>query len=101
MKEYTIAILGNANSGKSTLIGILTNPLLKDYAIPPEILDNGNGKSRHRVLQLKHEKDSGRTSSISYNYMTREQSKIITFVDLAGHESYLKTTISGITRYSK
>jgi elongation factor 1-alpha len=105
VKELTITILGNANSGKSTLTGILTNPLLQNYIdenydinIPKELLDNGNGKSRKSVLQYTHEQKTGRTSSITYNYMLLEQGyKIISFVDLAGHESYLKTTITGIT----
>lgn len=105
VKELTITILGNANSGKSTLTGILTNPLLQNYIdenynikIPEVILDNGNGKSRESVLQYTHEQKTGRTSSITYNYMLLDKGyKVISFVDLAGHESYLKTTITGIT----
>ena len=61
------------------------------------ILDDGNGKARSKVLNLKHEKESGRTSSISYNYMIlKENARIVSLVDLAGHEIFLKTTITGI-----
>lgn len=107
IKELTITILGNANSGKSTLTGVLTNPLLQNIIdknsnltqnIPKEILDDGDGKSRVNILQFVHERKTGRTSSITYKYMTMDNGyKVISFVDLAGHESYLKTTINGIT----
>ena len=36
-----------------------------------------------------------RTSCISYNVINIEN-KLFNFVDLAGHESYLKTTIYGL-----
>ena len=68
------------------------------------------------VLNYKHEVESGRTSSISHQIIgfnnngeivienkikkltwpeIVEKVKIITFYDLAGHEKYLRTTISG------
>jgi elongation factor 1-alpha len=106
VKEISITILGNANSGKSSLVGILTNPVVGEYIdkngneapLPNDVLDNGNGKSRSNILQFHHEKTTGRTSSVSYNYMKLAGGyKIISFVDLAGHESYLKTTIRGVT----
>ena len=66
-----------------------------------------------------HEIQSGRTSSISHeilgfdskgnsvdysNHGTAEEiceaaSKLITFIDLAGHQKYLRTTISALTGY--
>lgn len=104
--EITINIVGNVDSGKSSLCGILShNKLLdKDDNINKDelknILDDGNGKSRARVLSFKHEQESGRTSSISYNYMRLRKSnqpKIVSLIDLAGHSKYLKTTINGIS----
>ena len=115
IKELTITILGNANSGKSSLVGILANPIFSQVAdtiltsfgaelkdtpevVPSEILDDGNGKSRNPVLQFIHEQKTGRTSSISYNYLVLNKGyKVLSFVDLAGHEAYLKTTIRGVT----
>ena len=106
--EITINIVGNVDSGKSSLCGILShNNLLNEQdhinsknSELNDILDDGNGKSRQRVLSLKHEKISGRTSSISYNYLllrnTLPRPKIISLIDLAGHSSYLKTTITGV-----
>lgn len=99
--EITIVIVGNVDSGKSSLCGILSHPNLRDDKKNiSNILDDGNGLSRKRVLTLSHEKETGRTSSISYNYMIFDNNKprpcIVSLVDLAGHEEFLKTTVTGI-----
>lgn len=86
MKEIRIAVLGNVDSGKTTLISSLSN----------KILDDGRGFARSKVFKHKHEIDTGRTSSISHNFMHIDKNKYITFIDLAGHEKYYKTTIHGI-----
>lgn len=84
--DYTI-------THNSTITGVLTK----------DILDDGRGKARSLILKHPHEKESGRTSCISQHYI-REVNKdaktehVINFIDLAGHEKYLKTTISGITK---
>jgi elongation factor 1-alpha len=107
-KEITITILGNANSGKSTLTGILTNPYLENLELEQlnsedlisfmkNVLDNGNGKVRNKVLHFNHEIETGRTSSITHKYLyLKNLNKIINIIDLAGHEKYIKTTINGI-----
>ncbi len=109
LKEITVVVLGNANSGKSSMVGVLTDPALRNFSIndflekkeiPENVLDDGNGRSRKSILRFIHEKETGRTSSISYNPMLLNNNgveKIINFVDLAGHEAYLKTTIRGVT----
>jgi len=85
-KHLKLAICGSVDSGKSSLIGVLTN----------KKLDDGRGSARLSILRTKHEKESGRTSNISYNYIKYE-GKDVTLIDLAGHEKYLKTTLYGIT----
>jgi GTPase len=86
--EITIGVLGNVDSTKSSLVGTLVSG----------ILDDGNGLSRSVVFVHPHERATGRTSDISYQYLKDENSKrIFTFVDLAGHEAYLKTTVAGLT----
>ncbi|VIO86385.1 Uncharacterized protein BM_BM6423 [Brugia malayi] len=109
--EVRVAVLGNVDAGKSTLLGVLT------YGI----LDDGRGQARQKLFRHKHEFESGRTSSvgndilgfdISGNIVNKPDShsghldwiticndstKVITFIDLAGHEKYLKTTIFGMT----
>ena len=83
-EELRIASIGNVDSAKSTTIVLSNN-----------ILDNGRGKARKLVLKHPHEEQTGRTSSITHHYIETEKS-IIGFIDLAGHEKYLKTTVSGL-----
>ena len=92
MKDITIriAIAGNVDSGKSTLTGVLMN----------NKLDDGRGSSRSLILRNKHEKETGRTSCISHNSFSEVvngKRKILSLIDLAGHEKYLKTTIFGLS----
>lgn len=85
-------------------------------------LDNGRGSARLNMFRHRHEIQSGRTSCISHealgfdtqgnvinqaalDIMTAEEvseksSKLVTFMDLAGHRRYLKTTIQALTGYS-
>jgi GTPase len=115
--ECVLAVCGPVDAGKSSTIGVLTSGQL----------DNGRGSARNKILVHPHEKESGRTSHITYNpilytlqnnnivltnpkdkssnlynFELRDQdpqyiNKTINFIDLAGHEKYLKTTIFGVT----
>jgi len=105
--DIKIAVAGNVDSGKSSLIGVLINGQN----------DNGRGSARLSVFNFEHEVKSGRTSSIAHhilgfdalgkivNYESKKDwteivkasTKIISFYDLAGHEKYLKTTILGLS----
>ncbi|KAK7104445.1 GTP-binding protein 2-like [Littorina saxatilis] len=105
--DLRLAVLGNVDAGKSTLLGVLTQ----------SELDNGRGCARLNLFRHLHEIQSGRTSSISYdilgfdtkgqvvNYaesrtveeICENSSKLITLIDLAGHHKYLRTTIFGLT----
>ncbi|ULY68600.1 GTP-binding translation elongation factor [Chlorella virus XW01] len=122
MDDLTIVVCGNVDAGKSTLIGVLTTGEL----------DDGRGKSRNNILIHPHERETGRTSNITYNpiiykfnkdgvylnavmnglktiknnknikildndYTEKGTRKTVSFVDLAGHEKYLKTTLYGLT----
>lgn len=49
-----MAVVGNVDAGKSTLLGVLTHGEL----------DNGRGYARQRLFRHKHEMESGRTSSV-------------------------------------
>ena len=109
--DIRIAVIGNVDSGKSTLVGVLTKG----------IMDDGRGSARLKVFNFSHEAANGRTSSIAQEIMgfdddrrqvelertnaTKNQSwahiathskKILTFLDLCGHEKYLKTTMFGL-----
>lgn len=54
-----ISVVGNVDSGKSTLVGVLTKG----------ILDDGRGSSRLRVFNYPHEITNGRTSSVAQEIM--------------------------------
>ena len=108
-------MLGNVDSGKSTLSAILTSA--------PGTLDNGRGEARQRVFNFSHEANNGRTSSIAHEIMgfkadgeqfvtkmthTQKKNKIwpdivensdriVHLLDMCGHEKYLKTTMHGLT----
>lgn len=111
VKEVRVAVIGNVDSGKSTLVGVLTKC----------VLDDGRGAARELIFNFDHEKENGRTSSIAqeimgfksnsqiepfkttdkknsaWNKILKESDKIVSVIDLCGHEKYLKTTIFGLT----
>jgi len=112
-------VVGNVDSGKSTILGVLTRGGL----------DDGRGLARVALFRHKHEIESGRTSSVGmeilgfdvtgapilplssgsvdpdvlrrerlgWDEISHRSAKIVTFIDLAGHERYLKTTLYGLT----
>ncbi len=91
-KEICILTAGSVDSGKSSFIGVM---------ITGE-LDNGNGLARNKVAKHPHEKELGKTSDISTRILKfgeGDETKEIQFVDLCGHEKYLKTTLHGMTGY--
>jgi GTPase len=107
--ETRVAVVGNVDAGKSTMLGVLVKGNL----------DDGRGKARVNLFRHKHEIESGRTSSVGMEIMgfdthgdivasnvpgrkltwseigTRS-AKVISFTDLAGHERYLRTTVFGL-----
>ena len=107
--DIRIAVVGNVDSAKSSTIGVLTKG----------VLDDGNGLARAKIFNFQHEAKTGRTSSVAHHIIgfddegksvndveirskswediVEQSNKIITFIDLAGHEKYLKTTVRGIS----
>ena len=57
--EVRVAVMGSADAGKSTLLGVLTQGQL----------DNGRGRARLNMFRHVHEVHSGRTSSISHEIL--------------------------------
>lgn len=107
--EIRVAVVGNVDAGKSTLLGVLTKGTL----------DDGRGRTRVNLFRHKHEIESGRTSSVGMEILGYDvdsnivvsgdpsrklkweeigprSAKIIAFTDLAGHERYLRTTVFGL-----
>jgi len=89
LADVSIVVAGSVDSGKSSTIGVLINGKL----------DNGNGSAREGVAKHPHEIETGKTSAISTKILKTDTGKMITLVDLCGHEKYLKTTTYGITGY--
>lgn len=102
--EIKACVIGSVDSGKSTSLSVLINGKL----------DDGRGSARVSVFNYPHEIKSGRTSSMSHHILgfdnnghqifsgtwreiIHKSSKIISFIDLAGHEKYIKTTILGMS----
>ncbi|PWW79476.1 P-loop containing nucleoside triphosphate hydrolase protein [Tuber magnatum] len=124
--EIRVAVVGNVDAGKSTMLGVLTK----------NTLDDGRGRTRVNLFRHKHEIESGRTSSVGINPLLsapkfpshsfigmeilgydaeskivgsndpgrklkwdeigNRSAKVISFTDLAGHERYLRTTVFGL-----
>ena len=61
--EVRVAVVGNVDAGKSTLLGVLTNG----------ILDDGRGNARQSLFRHKHEQESGRTSSVGNDILGFDQ----------------------------
>jgi GTPase len=115
--EVRVAVVGNVDAGKSTTLGVLTRGTL----------DDGRGKARVALFRHPHEIESGRTSSVggeilgfsttgqpifpstegeasgakreklSWEAICKRASKVVSFIDLAGHERYFKTTLYGLS----
>lgn len=58
-----VAVVGNVDAGKSTLLGVLTHGEL----------DNGRGFARQKLFRHKHEMESGRTSSVGNDILGFDQ----------------------------
>eukprot|EP00873_Tetraselmis_striata_P001174 jgi/Tetstr1/421438/TSEL_012387.t1 len=107
--EVRVAVIGNVDSGKSTIVGVLTR----------SILDDGRGLARSKVFKHHHEESTGRTSCVGQHNLCLDErgeilnnamfksnncaeyvaksGKVVTLVDLAGHERYFRTTAFGLT----
>ena len=106
-----LAVTGNVDSGKTTLVGVLAKG----------VTDDGRGGARAKVFNFHHEAKNGRTASIGQEIMgfdedgkqvlaerlvqsknkywpevVNKSKKVVTLLDLCGHEKYLKTTMLGL-----
>tara|TARA_E500000178_G_C17035653_1_gene763222 strand:- start:641 stop:2047 length:1407 start_codon:yes stop_codon:yes gene_type:complete len=122
-EEITIAVCGPVDAGKSTIIGVLTSGELdngKGYArnkvlIHPHEIESGrtsnitfnpliykinDNKLIHYVFNdFRNKKNSPvKKQEIELDKSNdKNRKRIVSFVDLAGHEKYLKTTVFGVS----
>ncbi|KAI0728156.1 P-loop containing nucleoside triphosphate hydrolase protein [Fomitopsis betulina] len=117
--EVRCAVVGNVDSGKSTTLGVLTRGALDDgrgrarvslfrhkheiesgrtSSVGMEIL--GFGPTGAAILpSTAHSNDTDviRHEKMGWEEISAKAAKIVSFIDLAGHERYLKTTLYGLT----
>ncbi|KAF8658288.1 hypothetical protein AX16_002061 [Volvariella volvacea WC 439] len=117
--EVRCAVVGNVDSGKSTTLGVLTRGALDDgrgrarvslfrhkheietgrtSSVGMEIL--GFDTSGHPILpDIPQDADVEviRREKLGWEQISVQAAKIVSFIDLAGHERYLKTTLYGMT----
>uniref|UniRef100_A0A6C0HXW8 Tr-type G domain-containing protein n=1 Tax=viral metagenome TaxID=1070528 RepID=A0A6C0HXW8_9ZZZZ len=119
-EEISIVVCGPVDAGKSSLVGVLTTGNLDDgrglarksvfhhnheletgrtSSISQNVIkyENVNG-----VLKLINTKTNRKyepriVETIDMKGLEISNNKVVSLIDLAGHEKYLKTTVSGIT----
>ncbi|KAI5861730.1 hypothetical protein GGS23DRAFT_129116 [Durotheca rogersii] len=112
-EQLRVSLIGPTTSGKTTLLGTLSNGTL----------DNGRGSSRINLLRHRHEVASGRTSSIAqeligyegrriYNYNAdninewpdihdrAENGRLVFLLDSAGHPRYQRTALRALVGWA-
>ena len=104
--HVTLCVCGDVDTGKSTLISVLSRGKL----------DNGNGSARMDVFRYRHEIEQGRTSSVAHasfgfdgqqrpiyqsslgaTDIVSASHSLISFIDVAGHEKFQRTTTRALT----
>ncbi|WAR59342.1 hypothetical protein PtB15_10B684 [Puccinia triticina] len=121
--ELRVACVGNVDSGKSTTLGVLTKGKLDDGRGRARVslfrhkheLDSGRTSSVGMEImgfdakgkEVRPEGAAGdllasnqvglRKQQLSWDDICKKAAKVVSFIDLAGHERYLKTTIFGLT----
>ncbi|KAJ3027849.1 Short integuments 2, mitochondrial, partial [Rhizophlyctis rosea] len=116
--DIRICVVGNVDAGKSTLLGVLTKSVLDDgrgkarinlfrhkheiesgrtSSVGMEIMGfDSRGNVIGDALGGKDKEGKGQLK-IGWEEVVERSSKVLTFMDLAGHEKYLKTTVFGMT----
>ena len=119
--ELVVAVCGPVDAGKSSLIGVLTSGQLDDgrgdarlkILRHPHEQDSGRTSNismnpikyilkDSKQLEIYNTKAKKNTEikklkEISLLNDGNLKEKVISFMDLAGHEKYLKTTVFGVT----
>uniref|UniRef100_A0A0W0FGR8 Putative GTP-binding protein 1 n=1 Tax=Moniliophthora roreri TaxID=221103 RepID=A0A0W0FGR8_MONRR len=117
--EVRCAVVGNVDSGKSTTLGVLTRGALDDGRGKARV---GLFRHKHEIetgrtssvgMEILGFDPAGnpilpdtagssdpeviRREKLGWEEISVQAAKIVSFIDLAGHEKYLKTTLYGLT----
>lgn len=110
--QISVITAGQADHGKTTTVGVLVTG----------DLDDGDGLIMGKVARYKHEVVMRRTSSVAERVMGFDEEgnlvnyilpsaldeaqvylnscKLVSFVDVGGHERYLRTAVRGLLSYN-
>jgi elongation factor 1-alpha len=121
-KELTIAVCGPVDAGKSSLVGVLTsgeldngrglarNKILQhtheiesgrtsSITLNPVKYVTKEDKVEIYSVKTKKKNEIRKISDINVEskYLDSNNETVVSYIDLAGHEKYLKTTVFGVT----
>ena len=123
--EVRVAVVGNVDAGKSTTLGVLTRGGLDDgrgkarvalFRHPHEIETGrtssvggeilGFSPTGDAVVPTGHAADivsdhghlaAAKREKLGWEEICKKAAKVVSFIDLAGHERYFKTTLYGLS----
>lgn len=117
--EVRVAVVGNVDAGKSTTLGVLTRGGLDDgrgkarlalFRHPHEVETGrtssvggeilGFGMAGEPIFPTSHESETANAAKrekLTWEDICKRACKVISFIDLAGHERYFKTTLYGLS----
>ena len=119
-EEISIVVCGPVDAGKSSLVGVLTTGELDDgrgkarksvfhhnhelesgrtSSISQNVIKYEVNNSNLRLINTKTNKryEPRVVETIDMKGLEIKNNKVVSLIDLAGHEKYLKTTVRGIT----
>ena len=120
LEEISIVVCGPVDAGKSSLVGVLTTGELDDgrgkarktvfnhrhelesgrtSAISQNVIKYTFNNNMINIMNTKNNNkfDPRVSSSINGLNQPNNKDRIVSLIDLAGHEKYLKTTVFGVT----
>lgn len=116
--EVRVAVVGNVDAGKSTTLGVLTRGGLDDgrgkarvalFRHPHEIETGRTSSVGGEILGFStsgkpifptsdhHDASGAKREKLTWEEICKRASKVVSFIDLAGHERYFKTTLFGLS----
>ncbi|BEJ12372.1 hypothetical protein CspHIS471_0208320 [Cutaneotrichosporon sp. HIS471] len=119
VSEVRVAVVGNVDAGKSTTLGVLTRGGLDDgrgrarlalFRHPHEVETGRTSSVGGEILGFTATGDpifptahapadatSAKREKLSWEEICKRAAKVASFIDLAGHERYFKTTLYGLS----
>jgi len=121
IEEISIVVCGPVDAGKSSLVGVLTTGELDDgrgkarksvfhhnhelesgrtSSVSQNIIKyqvNNDNNNIIRIICTKSNRKYERNNMVDMKGLKLNGDKVVSLIDLAGHEKYLKTTVHGIT----